>query len=152
MSGGGGGGTSTSTVRTVPDWAIPYVTASLEQVPADTMLALLMKGLEVPFFHAEPVGVQPYANMATPNGVFILSYGESYSTSKPVVPLMDPLLPSPVQDACQLAEGGTMTAGCRAMFVRLMSTYCPGGRCSPARGVRIINIMIAAGCGMNGNY
>jgi hypothetical protein len=25
LSGGGGGGTSTSTVRTVPDWAIPYV-------------------------------------------------------------------------------------------------------------------------------
>jgi len=34
MSGGGGGGTSTSTVRTVPDWAIPYVTAYWDQAYA----------------------------------------------------------------------------------------------------------------------
>jgi hypothetical protein len=34
MSGGGGGGTSTSTVRTVPDWAIPYVTAYWNQAYA----------------------------------------------------------------------------------------------------------------------
>jgi hypothetical protein len=31
---GGGGGTSTSTVRTVPDWAIPYVTAYWNQAYA----------------------------------------------------------------------------------------------------------------------
>jgi hypothetical protein len=34
MSGGGGSSTSTSTVRTVPDWAIPYVTAYWDQAYA----------------------------------------------------------------------------------------------------------------------
>jgi hypothetical protein len=34
MSGGGGGGTTTQTVRTVPDWAIPYVTAYWDQAYA----------------------------------------------------------------------------------------------------------------------
>jgi hypothetical protein len=34
MSGGGGGGTSTSSVRTVPDWAIPYVTAYWDEAYA----------------------------------------------------------------------------------------------------------------------
>jgi len=31
MSGGGGGGNSTSTVRTVPDWAIPFVTSYFQE-------------------------------------------------------------------------------------------------------------------------
>ena len=33
-SGGGGGGTTTQTVRTVPDWAIPYVTSFWDQAYA----------------------------------------------------------------------------------------------------------------------